>query len=46
MGIFDFLKGNKRDWSSIIEVGDDNFKQQVINRSYKGPVMVDFWADN
>ena len=46
MGIFNFLTGKKRDWSRVIEVGDSNFKRQVINRSYKGPVMVDFWADN
>ena len=46
MGIFDFLRGKKRDWSNVIEVTDDSFKQQVINRSYKGPVLVDFWADN
>ncbi|MFT5194503.1 MAG: thioredoxin-like negative regulator of GroEL [Cellvibrionaceae bacterium] len=46
MSILDFLKGKKRKWDQVIEVSDNDFKRQVINRSYKGPVMVDFWADN
>ena len=29
---------------AIIDIGDNEFKQQVIQRSYKSPVMVDFWA--
>jgi thioredoxin len=28
----------------IMNVGDDDFKVQVLQRSYKMPVMVDFWA--
>lgn len=46
MGLFDFLKGKKRNWNNIIDVTDSNFKQQVINRSHKEPVLVDFWTDN
>ncbi len=46
MGLFDFLSRNKRNWQQIIEVGDDNFKRQVLQRSHKEPVMVDFWADS
>ncbi len=47
MKLFSFLKKDKepeRIWA-VIDVGDKDFKQQVIRRSYKTPVMVDFWAD-
>ncbi|MGD2049676.1 MAG: thioredoxin [Chloroflexota bacterium] len=45
MGIFDFLKKDKpTKRAAIIDVSDDNFKQQVIRRSYKTTVVVDFWA--
>ena len=45
MGLFSFLKkdgGQKR--AAIIDVSDANFKQQVIQRSYKTSVLVDYWA--
>ena len=29
---------------AIMDIGDSNFETQVIRRSYKSPVMVDFWA--
>jgi putative thioredoxin len=35
-------KGPKR--AAIIDVTDANFKEQVIRRSYKAVVLVDFWA--
>ena len=46
MKLFSFLQKEKepeRTWA-VIDVGDKDFKQQVIRRSYKTPVMVDFWA--
>jgi len=46
MKLFSFLKKDKdpeRTWA-VIDVSDKDFKQQVIRRSYKTPVMVDFWA--
>lgn len=46
MGLFGFLKKDKRpqrDWA-VFDVSDKDFNQQVIKRSYKSPVMVDFWA--
>ena len=45
MGIFSFLKkekGEKR--AAIIDVSDAEFKKQVLQRSYKTAVIVDFWA--
>ncbi|MEM7798191.1 MAG: thioredoxin domain-containing protein [Chloroflexota bacterium] len=44
MGIFSFLTGKQKNYSQVIEVDDHSFKQQVFQRSYKYPVMVDFWA--
>lgn len=46
MGFFNFLKKDKqteRTWA-VFDVDDKDFNQQVIKRSYKAPVMVDFWA--
>lgn len=47
MGIFDIFK--KKDTEqpqrlAILDVTDDDFKQQVIQRSFKTAVMVDYWA--
>lgn len=47
MGIFDiFKKNDKTDKKrhAIIEVTDENFGPQVIQRSFKTAVMVDYWA--
>ncbi len=45
MGIFNFLKkDNSEKRLAIMDVNDDNFKQQVIQRSYKTTVIVDYWA--
>ncbi len=43
---FPFGKKKKKSSAqvSVIEVTDQTFQVQVINRSYKMPVMVDFWA--
>jgi thioredoxin len=46
MKLFNFLKkdkGPERTWA-VIDVNDKNFKKQVLQRSYKTAVMVDFWA--
>jgi thioredoxin len=46
MKLFGFLKkdkGPERTWA-VIDVNDKDFRQQVVRRSYKTPVMVDFWA--
>ncbi|MCP4421271.1 MAG: thioredoxin fold domain-containing protein, partial [Chloroflexi bacterium] len=45
MKLFSFLKKDKMPKRfAIIDVGDADFKRQVIRRSYKTPVLVDFWA--
>ena len=43
---FSFGKKKKKSAAqvSVLEVTDQSFEVQVINRSYKMPVMVDFWA--
>ncbi len=49
MKLFGFLKkdkspkGPERTWA-VIDVNDRDFRQQVVRRSYKTMVMVDFWA--
>lgn len=46
MKLFSFFKKDKKARrAAIIDVSDANFEQQVIRRSYKSPVMVDFWAE-
>jgi thioredoxin len=45
MKLFNIFKNNKgAKRYAIIDIGDKEFEQQVIRRSYKTPVMVDFWA--
>lgn len=45
MGIFSFLKKDKsQKRAAIIDVEDAGFNKYVIRRSYKSPVLVDFWA--
>ena len=43
MGLFDIFK--KKDFDNIRYVTDETFQRDVIERSFKQPVMVDFWAD-
>lgn len=45
MGLFSFLKkDSSQKRAAIIDVSDADFKQQVIQRSYKTSVLVDYWA--
>jgi putative thioredoxin len=47
MGIFDIFKKNGSGEArrlAIMDVTDANFQQQVIERSFKSAVMVDYWA--
>ena len=39
-----FRKPKDRVIPRVLEVSDEDFRTQVIQRSYKLPVMVDFWA--
>jgi thioredoxin len=43
--ILDILRKDKpQKRLAIMDVGDDDFTRQVVQRSYKSPVVVDFWA--
>ncbi|MFQ5399712.1 MAG: tetratricopeptide repeat protein [Anaerolineae bacterium] len=45
MSWFPFLKKQKsKRRLAILDVGDADFRQQVLRRSFKTPVMVDYWA--
>jgi thioredoxin len=46
MGLFSFFKKDKGEprTGTVIDVTDADFKRQVIQRSHKTPVLVDFWA--
>jgi len=45
MGLFGFLKKNKgAKRAAIFDASDENFKQLVLQRSYKTTIVVDFWA--
>ena len=43
MGLFDKLL-RKKSWDHVLEITDETFETQVIQRSFKQPLMVDFWA--
>jgi len=43
MGLFNLFK--KKNFDNIRYVNDENFQTDVIERSFKEPVIVDFWAD-
>ena len=46
MKLFSLFKKNKAARrAAIIDVSDADFEKHVIRRSYKTPVMVDFWAE-
>ena len=44
MGIFDIFKKKDKSYDRVYNATDDNFTVQVIQRSYKTLIMVDFWA--
>ena len=46
MGLFSFFKKDKKAKRNqvVLDVTDADFKRQVIQRSHKTPVLVDFWA--
>lgn len=46
MEIFSFFKKGSKEprERAVIDVTDADFKQQVIQRSHRTPVLVDFWA--
>ncbi len=45
MGLFSFLSKKKtRNRLAVIDVADSDFHQQVIRKSYKKPIIVDYWA--
>lgn len=44
MGIFDIFKKKSSTTDRVFNATDDNFTIQVIQRSYKTLIMVDFWA--
>ncbi len=45
MGLFDIFKPRKQIDHYIFNVIDDDFERQVLQRSFKYPVLADFWAD-
>ena len=45
MGLFSFLtKKETKNRLAVIDVTDSDFHQQVIQKSYKKPIIVDYWA--
>lgn len=45
VGLLGFLKRDKnKDFSAVIDVSDSDFQQQVIRKSYKKSIIVDYWA--
>ncbi|HSH04930.1 MAG TPA: thioredoxin domain-containing protein [Anaerolineae bacterium] len=44
MNLFNFFKRQPKAYHHIFNVTDANFNLQVIQRSYKKPLLVDYWA--
>lgn len=44
MGLFDIFKRKEKDNLRVLDVTDNDFDLQVLQRSFKQLVMVDFWA--
>ena len=44
MGIFDIFKRKQKAYHHVIDVTDETFEVQVMQRSFKHPLLVDFWA--
>ncbi|MGB1253484.1 MAG: thioredoxin family protein [Candidatus Promineifilaceae bacterium] len=44
MGLFDIFKRKQKAYHHVIDVTDDTFDIQVMQRSFKHPLLVDFWA--
>ncbi len=40
----EFMESSKAQQRLIVEVSDDNFEEEVVERSKEVPVVVDFWA--
>ena len=44
MGIFDIFKRKQKAYHHVIDVTDETFDLQVTQRSFKHPLLIDFWA--
>lgn len=45
MGLFDIFKSNNRLDYQIFNVTDEDFERNILQRSFKSPILADFWAD-